>query len=133
MKTKKRESRLARMGATTVEFALVFPLLLTTTFFMLETLRMATISETVTTSLLAGAREASVAVTNADTVRHEMELILAPYGVRDLAISVTPSVIDSGVGEVSIDIEVPLNASNGIFFMNTLGARNVQASSVVTR
>lgn len=133
MKPKQRESRLTRSGATTVEFALVFPLLLTVIFFMLETLRMVTISETVKTSLLAGAREASVAVTSADTIKHEMEQILIPYGVQDLAISVTPTEIDSTVGEVSIGIEVPLNAKNGIFFMKTLGTRSVQAQSTVTR
>lgn len=133
MKPKQRESRRTRLGATTVEFALVFPLLLTVTFFMLETLRMTTISETVKTSVLAGAREASVAVTSADTVKHEMELILAPYGIPDHDITVTPAVIDSSVGEVSIGIAVPLNANNGIFFMKTLGTRNVQVNSTVSR
>lgn len=102
-------------------------------FGMLEVSRMSTIVDSARTSVIAGAREARVSNATTGTVTAEMEEILSMFGIRDHQIRVSPSVIDASVEEVAIDIEVPFNASNGMYLITLSGSNNLNFTITVSR
>jgi len=106
-----------RRGATAVEFALVCPIVFAIMFGMLEISRMSTIIDAARTSVIAGAREARVANASNATIEEEMENILDLFGVRDSTITVSPAAIGPDTAVISVDIEVPFNAANGLFLV----------------
>ena len=125
--------RLTRLGATAVEFALVCPLVLFTIFAMLELSRASTISSATRTSIVGGAREATIAQTNAANVEASMDRILGFAGVNDRQITVTPAVIDGSVDEVNIQVSVPFNAENGQVLGALMNDRVIELSVDVRR
>ena len=122
-----------RRGATAVEFALVCPIVLGIMFGMLEISRMSTIIDAARTSVITGAREARVVNSSSETIQEEMEEILTLFGVRDTNIEISPSVIDATVETVSIDIEVPFNATNGLFLVTLPQSNNLNLNIEITR
>ena len=81
MNQQNKNRRRNRLGATAIEFALVAPLVLAIVFGLFEISRVMTVSDAMKTSVIAGAREAGVAQTNASEVRREMEAILNLFGI----------------------------------------------------
>lgn len=128
-----KQSGRVRRGVTAVEFALVCPMVLLIVLGLLEVSRAVTISDSAKTSVIAGAREASVAGTSAANVQEEMELILDIFGVRSRQFNITPAVIDESVNEVRIRVAVPLNSENGLNFGTVFGSTNYQFEVVVPR
>ncbi len=126
-------SRRRRRGATAVEFALVCPIVLSIMFGMIEISRMSTIIDSARTSVISGAREARVANATKASVIDEMEEMLDLFGIRDHQIQVTPSVITPSVTDVTIDIDVPFNASNGLYLVTLAGSKNLKFSVSVNR
>lgn len=122
-----------RFGATAVEFAIVCPFVLVLIFGLLEVSRAVTISDTIKTGIIAGAREAGVAQTDATKVQEEIDFILDVFGVHNRDIVITPEVIDDSTTEVTIEIAAPLNSQNGLFFGTILGSHNLQVSTVIPR
>lgn len=132
--TKSRlRQRNSRTGATAVEFALVCPLVLAVVFGMLEISRASAISSTARTGLIAGAREATVALTNSGNIEAEMDRVLGFFGVSDRQITVTPAVIDDSVEEVNIQLAVPFNGENGQYLGSLVGSKSVGLTIVVQR
>lgn len=125
--------RNARAGITAVEFALVCPLVLTVVFGMLEISRASTISNTARTSLIAGAREATVAQTNSDNVTAEIDRIMGFFGVGDRQVTVTPTAIDGSVDEVRIQLSVPFNGNNRQYLGRLMGSRILDLDITVQR
>jgi len=113
-----------RRGATAVEFAIVCPIVLAIMFGMLEISRISTIIDSARTSVITGAREARVASATRETIRAEMEETLTLFGIRESTIEVTPATIDPTVSEISINIEVPFSASNGLYLITLAGSDN---------
>ena len=133
MNQQNKNRRRNRLGATAIEFALVAPLVLAVVFGLFEISRVMTVSDAMKTSVIAGAREAGVAQTNASEVRREMEAILDLFGIYNRQIVVTPETIDNSVIEVSIDVTIPLNSDNGMYFNKIVGAEDLQFGTVLAR
>ena len=133
MNQQNKNRRRNRLGATAIEFALVAPLVLAIVFGLFEISRVMTVSDAMKTSVIAGAREAGVAQTNASEVRREMEAILDLFGIYNREIVVTPETIDNSVIEVSIDVTIPLNSDNGMYFNKIVGAEDLQFGTVLAR
>lgn len=133
MNQQNKNRRRNRLGATAIEFALVAPLVLAIVFGLFEISRVMTVSDAMKTSVIAGAREAGVAQTNASEVRREMEAILDLFGIYNRQIVVTPETIDNSVIEVSIDVTIPLNSDNGMYFNKIVGAEDLQFGTVLAR
>lgn len=122
-----------RRGVSAIEFAIVAPIVLLIVFGLFEVSRVMTINDSVRTSVIAGVREAGVANTTADNVKAEIEFILNAFRVRSSEVVVTPPVIDAGVTEISIDVTVPLNTDNGVYFQKVIGPGKVAFSTVLER
>lgn len=102
-------------------------------FGMLEISRMSTVIDAARTSVITGAREARVANATRETIEEEMDNILDLFGVRDSTITVSPAVIDQDTTVVSIDIEVPFNADNGLFLVTLSKPGNLTLDIEVDR
>ena len=122
-----------RSAATAVEFALACPLILLLVFGLLEISRVMTVSDSMKTSVIAGAREAGIAHTTADNVKEKMAAVLDLFEVDSRDIVVTPEIIDATVDQVSIDIQVPLNSANGLFFLKLVSSEKMEFSTVLQR
>ncbi len=122
-----------RRGATAVEFAIVCPMVLLLVFGMFEVSRVMTISDTLRTGVIAGAREAGIAQTTSANVEAEIARILGVFRVRESDINVTPAVIDEAVTQVTITVQVPLNSSNGVYLSKVIGSDNMEFSTVLDR
>ena len=136
MRSRKRSSTSSihsRRGATATEFAVVLPIVLIICFGLMEISRAQTVRETARTAIILGAREAAVLNTDADKVQMEMERVLNPLGVSSSNIVVTPQLINSDVGEVSISINVPYSSENGNLAGRFMGGRSVNFATQVAR
>lgn len=122
-----------RLGSTAVEFAMVCPLIFALVFGLFEMSRAMTISDSMRTSVIAGAREAGIAQTTADNVIAEMEETLDLFRVRNRTIVVTPDIIDASVDEVTINISIPLDTSNGVVLHRVIGADEMTFARTITR
>ena len=108
-------------------------MVLTVVFGMLEISRASTISNTARTSLIAGAREATVAQTNSDNVTAEIDRIMGFFGVGDRQVTVTPTAIDGSVDEVRIQLSVPFNGNNRQYLGRLMGSRILDLDITVQR
>lgn len=118
-RTKRRRHRgatsdLQRTGTTAVEFAIVFPVILTICFGLFELSRLQTISDTTRTSVILGAREAMVLGASADDVRTKVDRVLRLFSVSDSVTEVTPEDF-SEAEEVTIRVEVPVAGNQSGF------------------
>ena len=103
-----------RRGVTAVEFAIVAPIVLLMIFSILELARLMMFAGNVNTALLVGAREATLAESTVEDVEELIRLELRRFGIRQAEISFTPDEMTPTLAEVQIDIEVPINANNGL-------------------
>ncbi len=105
-----------RRGATTVEFAVVFPILLLFIFGLFELYSVFRVHSEAVTSLARGGREASiVTASNADieaAVRNNLTL----FGISEPQIAVEPPDIGPGTREINITVRIAPGAANGLFF-----------------
>jgi hypothetical protein len=131
----KRIKHSQRTGATTVEFALIVPLVFLFFFAAFEFSRMSMVRHTVEMAAYEGARRGIVpGATSTDAVDRANE-VLAAIGTRAATITVTPNPITSQTSQITVDIQVPLDSNSWIppFFLRgiqfdrafTLGRENV--------
>ncbi len=130
---RRRCLQIRRAATTAVEFAIVLPLVLLIVFSLMEISRAVTISDSAKTSVIAGSRQALVAETTNTNVQAEMERILDLFGVRSRQIVVTPAVINPTVQEVSIQITVPFDSSNGLYFGQLFDDSSFEFTTVIAR
>lgn len=96
-----------RRGAVTVEMALTLPLLFLLLFGALELGHANMLHNTADAAAYEGARRGIVpGATAADCVQ-AAETVLRVAGVRDVNVSVNPSVIRSETSEIEVSIRIP--------------------------
>ena len=128
-----------RTGATTVEFALVVPLVFLFFFAAFEFSRMGMMQHTTEMAAFEGARRGMVpGATSADAVTRANQ-VLASIGTRDASVTVTPASITPDTRYVTVAVEVPMDTNawvapyflRGLRFQRsyTLGRENVNWSA----
>lgn len=116
-----------RQGVTTVEFALVSPLLFLVIFGAIEFSQVNMIRNSADHAAYEAARAAVVPGANADAAAAKARVILDTVGVRQSTITVSPNPILNTTTQVDVSVRVPLNENLWIvpkFFQNTVVVRN---------
>jgi Flp pilus assembly protein TadG len=101
-----------RRGATIVEFAIVSPILFLMFFAAFEFCRVAMIRHTVDNAVYEGCRVGIIPGATSAEAEAQARQMLSALGVTKSKIQVTPSKIDRDTEEVSVRIEVPLDANS---------------------
>ena len=128
----KKHKRNSRRGVTTVEFAMVAPVLFLVVFLILELARLMLFSGNVNTALLVGVRKATIASSTSAEVDELIRSELRRFGIDEAQISLTPTELTPEDRTVSIDIDVPISANNGLV-LSQIGRQSVQRSIVSDR
>lgn len=96
-----------RRGATIAEFAITAPLFFVLLFAGVEFAVLSTIRSTANNAAYEGARKLVIPGADAATGIQEVRRIMAIVGVRNLSVTVTPSVITEDTSEVTVDVAIP--------------------------
>ena len=106
-----RGNRRRRRGAALVEFAIVAPLLFFFFFAAFEFCRVAMIRHTVDNAVYEGCRRAIVPGATAADARAAANNVLGTLGLNATTVSVTPPTINNQTPELTLTIEVALDAN----------------------
>jgi Flp pilus assembly protein TadG len=109
-----------RRGAALVEFALTSSLLFLIVFTAIEFMRVNTIVNTSENAAYEGARTGIVPGATAADAIAAAQSILNVIGTRSAVVSIEPATITTDTPEITVTIQVPLNANSFIvpqFFM----------------
>ena len=109
-----------------VEFAVVAPLLFFFFFAAFEFCRVAMIRHTVDNAVYEGCRAAIIPGATAGTARNKAEEILNTLGLNGSTVTITPTAIDNRTPEVTVTINVDLDA-------NTFVPPQFTAGETITR
>lgn len=101
-----------RSGTTMVEFAIVAPLLFLFFFAAMEFCRVAMIRHTADNAVYEGCRVGILPGATGDEAEAEAQQIMDSLGVTKVKVNVTPSKIERETEEVTVRIEVPLDANS---------------------
>ncbi|TWT55145.1 TadE-like protein [Rubripirellula amarantea] len=107
----KRVTRRNRRGAAAVEFALVVPVVFLLFFAALEFTRVAMIRHTADNAVYEGCRVGIIPGATSDEVRQTATDIMATLGVTNVTVDVQPGNIDRDTDEVTVSIDIPLDAN----------------------
>lgn len=100
-----------RRGAAMVEFAIVAPLLFFFFFAAFEFCRVAMIRHTVDNAVYEGCRRAIIPGATAADARATAANVLGTIGLNGAAITVQPPTIDNQTPELTVTVEVSLDAN----------------------
>jgi Flp pilus assembly protein TadG len=100
-----------RRGAAAVEFAVVAPLVFLFFFGAFEFARLNLLRHTVEMAALEGARCGAVPGATAPQAWERAQQILTAVGARQATIDVTPAMIDTQTREVTVTVQLPLDAN----------------------
>lgn len=108
------DARSRRRGATIAEFAVVCPVFFMLMFAGMEFSILSTIRSTANNAAYEAARKLVIPGAKADMGSDEAKRIMAVVGVRNLEVTVTPSVINDQTQEVTVKLDIPYD-KNAIF------------------
>jgi Flp pilus assembly protein TadG len=103
-----------RRGAALVEFALTSSLLFLIVFTAIEFMRVNTIVNTSENAAYEGARTAIVPGATADDAIAAAQSMLSVIGTRNAVVLVEPATITTDTPEITVTVQVPLNANSFI-------------------
>lgn len=101
----------ARRGATTVEVALILPVLFLFVFASFEFSRLNMLKHLAGAAAYEGAREGIVIGATAGDVTTRVNAILASGGVYDAEITTTPSTLSDSTTEVIVQVTIPVEGN----------------------
>lgn len=119
-----------RIGATTVEFAIVSPIFFLIVFTMFEFARLNVIRHTADNAAYEAARTAIVPGATAAEATAKANELLSILGTRGANITVSPSVISENTPEVTIEIDIPMG-QNGWVAPKFTSGRTLHAESTL--
>lgn len=133
----RRRSRGLRLGAATVEFALVAPLFFLLVFGMVEFGRMVMIQQVITNASREGARKAVLDGSSSSNVKNAVVTYMSNGGVTISTSNVTinptdPSSAAAG-NPVTVTVSVPFSQVSWLPSPMFLGSRQMTASTVMRR
>jgi Flp pilus assembly protein TadG len=103
-----------RRGATTVEFAIVVPLVFLFFFAAYEYSRMSMIRHSVELAAYEGARRGIVPGATAGDAVARANQVLSSVGTRNASLTVTPDPITAQSSRITVDIQVPLDSNSWV-------------------
>ena len=124
---------LARHGTVAVEVALTAPLLFVVFFASVEFARLNTNKNTVENAAYEGCREGILPGATETKCEDAAEAIMQVVGVTDAAVVVTPNVIAEDTPQVTVDINLNLQASHGFVLTPFIAGKTLQASCTLQR
>lgn len=127
-----RQNRAARRGATLVEFAVTAPVLFLIFFASLEFSRANMLRHTAENAAYEGARAGIVPGSTAEKAETAANNVLAPVGVQNAVVTITPSTITPGDDEVRVDVSIPMN-DNGYFMPLFFAGKNISVGCTLSR
>ena len=121
-----------KRGATAVEFALTFPIVIAFFFAAFEICRFSMLSHTVENAVFEAARRGIVPGATSDDCRAEAQRILGTLSLRNASIRVTPEQITRNTDQVTVSIEVPY-AGNAFVPIRLFNGARVQRQLTMVR
>jgi Flp pilus assembly protein TadG len=131
--TNSRRRRLGdRRGMTTVELALVSPLLFSFFFASIEFARANQIMNATANAAYQGCRAAIIPGATATTINNAVQKMLAAGLITGQTVTINPSAITNATSTVTVTITVPMNSNTwlGQVYMNN---KTVVRSCTLTR
>lgn len=128
----KRALHRHRCGATSVEMAVVLPVVLLFFFAAFEFARVAMIRPTVDTAVYDAARRGILPGGTSTEAQQVARRILATVGVKDASVKVRPQRIVAETPEITVAIDVPLD-SNTFLPAQFFRGKRVQRSLTIQR
>ncbi len=110
--TSRRSQQTERKGATTVEFAVVLPLLLLFVFAGIEFSRANMLRNTIENAAFEGARSGIIPGASANDARTAAQDLLDMLQINDSTVTVSPSTIDNSTTSVTVSISTPMSMAN---------------------
>lgn len=110
-RTVRSSSTPGRHGATTVEVALILPVLFLFIFASFEFSRLNMLKHLAGAAAYEGAREGIVIGATADDVSTRVNAILTAGSVYDATITTTPSTITAATTEVVVQVTIPVDGN----------------------
>lgn len=101
----------ARTGATTVELALVLPVLFLVVFGAFEFSRLNMLKHLASVAAYEGAREGIIIGATAADVQAQVNGVLAAGGIIDATITTTPATLTTTTTEVQVDVWIPVDGN----------------------
>lgn len=99
---------LSRTGATAVEFAVTFPVLIIFLFAAINLSMAASLHHTVDHAAYEAARQGAISSATIDSITLVAERELEIFGIRDATITVLPSDLTDQTDEITVRISVPI-------------------------
>ncbi len=129
----KTAKRRRRRGATAVEFAITAPILLLFVFASFEFSRVMMLRNTVENAACEGARRGIVPGATALACEQSAQQLLDIVGVDNATVDAAPDPILPDSEEVTVDVTVPLDASNGYLLPKYFLGREIHATITLPR
>jgi Flp pilus assembly protein TadG len=102
-----------RRGALTVEFALTAPIFFLVVFAGIEFARIHMIQNSMENAAFEGARRGIVPGATAEDCEMATKNLIEIIGLKDVQVTVSPNPITSSADSVTVEISIPIGASNG--------------------
>lgn len=128
-----KERRRRRRGATAVEFAITAPILFLFVFASFEFSRVIMLRNTIENAACEGARRGIIPGATALACEQSAQELLDIVRVNNSTVEATPDPILPDTDEVTVDVSVPLDASNGYLLPKYFLGREVNATVTLRR
>lgn len=120
--------RKRRRGALTVEFALTAPIFFLFVFAGIEFARIHMIQNSMENAAFEGARRGIVPGATANDCKQVAESLVDIIGLKDVTVTVSPSTFTTSTESITVDIQVPITASNGFGLTGFMSGKSMATS-----